>query len=430
MEAERHDPYAAFRHASFRRYLAGSALVNVGVSGQTLAIAWEVYQRTGEALSLAGVGLTQAIPMFLLTLPAGVLADRFDRRRIVAVGMVGTTLTSLALAWLSWRGGSLGWMYALLLLDGCFLRTAWPARGAMMPMLVPRADFENATKWRTSVSQVAGLVGPAVGGLVIAWSLPAAYLVAAASTALFTVVLFTLPVDTRPPPGEAGRGLRGVVVDLFEGIGFVWRNKLLLGAISLDLFAVLFGGAVYLLPIYADDILHVGASGLGWLRAAPAAGALVTALALAYAPPMRRAGRTLLWSVAGFGIATIVFGFSTSFWLSMAMLFVTGVTDNVSVVVRHTLVQLATPEHMRGRVSAVNAVFIGSSNEVGGVESGAVAQVAGPVFSVVSGGAATVLIVLAWAGLFPRLRDLGRLADAGPPEQASGTLLNRRAKAR
>ena len=231
------------------------------------------------------------------------------------------------------------------------------------------------------------------------------------------VVLATLKVDTTPPPntGEK-RGLGGVFRDLGEGLAFVWNRKLLLGAISLDLFAVLFGGAVFLLPIFAVDVLHVGETGLGYLRAAPAAGALVTALTLAYLPPMRRAGRTLLVAIAGFGLVTIVFGLSKSFWLSMAMLALTGVFDNVSVVVRHTLVQLATPDAMRGRVSAVNAVFIGSSNELGGVESGSVAQLFGPVFSVVSGGVGTVLVVLLWAGFFPKLRDLRSLADAGATE--------------
>ncbi len=267
-------------------------------------------------------------------------------------------------------------------------------------------------KWRTSGGQIAGLIGPAIGGFIIAWSIPAAYWMSAGSEILFILVLLRLRVDTRPPAGIPKRGLGGVVHDLFEGLGFVYRNKLLLGAISLDMFAVLLGGAVYLLPIYATDILGVGERGLGWLRSAPAAGAFLTAIVLAYLPPMRRAGWTLFISVAGFGLATIVFGLSTSFWLSMAMLFLTGVFDNVSVVVRHTLVQLATPDAMRGRVSSVSAVFIGSSNEIGGFESGLVAQLTNPVFSVVSGGVGTLLIVLAWLGLFPRLRKLRMLGDS------------------
>ena len=419
----RHDPYAAFRLPAYRDYLFGSLFVNVGTAGQSVAIGWEVYQRTGQAMSLAWVGLMQAIPMLLLTLPAGVLADRFDRRKIMLVGLAGTTLTSVALGVLSIREGPIGWMYFFLLLDSAFLRTAWPARAALLPMLVPREIFENAVKWRTSGFQISGMVGPAVGGFLVAWRLPSAYFVAAASTAIFMLLLVRLKVPPLVVTPGAGRGMAGVVADLTEGVAFVWRNKLLLGAISLDLFAVLLGGAVYLLPIYATDILGVGERGLGWLRAAPAAGALVTALALAYMPPMRRAGLALMLSVAGFGVATVVFGISTSFPLSMAMLALTGAFDNISVVIRHTLVQLATPDAMRGRVSAVNAVFIGSSNELGGFESGAVAQAFGPIVSVVSGGVGTLLIVAAWSGLFPGLRkltELGTLDGDAPAGHGAG----------
>ena len=420
---ETHDPYAAFRVPAFREYLIAGTFVSIGTAGQGLAIGWEVYQRTEQAMSLAWVALMQAIPMLLLTLPAGVLADRVDRRTIMLWGMAGTSLTSIALGVLSAVEGNIWLMYLMLLIDSAFLRLTWPARSALMPMLVPRDTFENAVKWRTSLGQISGLAGPAVGGFIIAWNLPAAYFVSAASTVLFMLVIARLNVNTKPEPGVAGRGIGGIFTDLREGLSFVWRRKLILAAISLDLFAVLFGGAVYLLPIYAEDILKVGATGLGWLNAAPAAGALVTALALAYTPPMKRAGWTLLLSVAGFGVATIVFGFSTSFWLSMAMLFLTGVFDNVSVVVRHTLVQLATPDAMRGRVSAVSAVFIGSSNQLGGFESGTVAQLTNPVFSVVSGGIGTIVVVLAWSGLFPGLRELTRLDSAGdvdaePPKSA------------
>lgn len=418
----RHDPYHAFRFRTYRHYLFGSLLVSMGTAAQSIAIGWEMYDRTGRAMSLAWVGLLQALPMLLLTLPSGVLADRFDRRRIMMIGLTGTGLTSVGLALLSASQGSIAWMYFLLLLDASFNRVAWPARAAMLPMLVPRDAFENAVKWRTSGFQISATVGPAIGGFIIAWWLPAAYWMSAGSEALFMVLLARLAIPRLAPrdPG-ALRGLAGVVHDLTEGLGFVWRNRLLLGTISLDLFAVLLGGAVYLLPIYAMDILEVGERGLGWLRAAPAAGALVTALLLAHLPPMRRAGLTLLLSVAGFGVATIVFGLSTSFWLSMSMLFLTGVFDNVSVVVRQTLVQLATPDAMRGRVSSVNAVFIGSSNEIGGFESGLVAQYFGPVLSVVSGGIGTLLVVGLWSALFPRLRQLRQLTDAGDePEPPRG----------
>ena len=408
----RHDPYHAFRFRTYRSYLIGSLLVGIGTAAQSVAIGWEVYQRTGQAMSLAWVGLVQAIPMLLLTLPSGVLADRFDRRRIMVVGMIGTGLSSVGLAILSITQGPIFWMYALLLTDSAFLRVAWPARAALLPMLVPRDALENAVKWRTSGFEIAAMLGPAAGGLLIAWRLPSAYWLSAASEGLFIVLLARLAIPPREPysPGER-RGMAGVTADLFEGLAFVWHNKLILGAISLDLFAVLFGGAVYLLPIFATDILEVGERGLGWLAAAPAAGALLAALAMAHLPPLRRAGLALFASVAGFGLATIAFGFSTSFWLSMAMLFLTGVFDNISMVIRGTLVQLATPDPMRGRVSAVNAVFIGSSNELGGFESGLVAQLTSPRFSVVFGGVGTLVVVGLWSAMFPNLRKLRGLVE-------------------
>lgn len=407
----KHDAYASLRIPAFRRYLIGSQVVSIGTSAQGLAIAWEMYSRTNEPMALGLVGLVQAIPMFLLTLPAGYLADILDRRKLMIASMLLATLSSLGLAAFSYFHGSITMMYALLFLDSCALRLGWPARAALLPLMVPREAFENAIRWRMSLGQISGLVGPAVGGLIIAWSLPAAYVISALSTFGFIFLLASF----RVPQGEravAGRMLRQVA----EGVGFVWRKKVLLGAISLDLFGVLLGGCWYLLPIYARDII-APAGGLspeqvlGWLRAAPAAGGLVMALVLAHTPPFGRAGRTMLLTVAGFGAATILFGISTNFWLSLATLVLSGALDNISVVVRHTMVQLGTPNEMRGRVSAVNAIFIGSSNELGGFESGAVAQFFGPMVSVVSGGIGTIAVVLAWTGLFPGLRKVGKLAE-------------------
>lgn len=410
-----HDPYAAFRIPAYRRYTIAQTLLQIGTAGQGLAIGWEIYQRTNDALLLGLVGLVQAVPMMLFTLPAGYLADVFDRRKLIILSMLGACLTSLGLAAFSYWHGSIWMMYLLLLLDSTSLRLGWPARAALLPALVPWNVFENAVKWRTSMGQIAGLVGPVVGGFILAWWIPGAYLVAAASAILFMFVLAGLPIapTTRAPRGR-------MLPQLVEGVHFVWRHKLLLGAISLDMFAVLLGGAVFLLPIYARDIINLKGLGLspeqslGWLRAAPAAGALIMALFLAHRPPIRKAGRTLLLAVTGFGVATIIFGLSRNFWLSLAMLFFTGVFDNVSVVIRHTLVQLITPDEMRGRVSAVNAMFIGSSNDLGGFESGLVARWFDAVTSVVSGGIGTIVIVLAWAGLFPRLRQFGSLAEVEP----------------
>jgi len=400
-----HDPYAAFRIPQYRLFIAGSLLLQIGKAGQGLAIGWEVYQRTNQPLALGLTGLAQAVPMFLFTLPAGYLADIFDRRRLMIASLGGACLMSLALAALSAWSGPIHLVYGVLFLDATCQRLGGPARVALLPLLVPRDTFESAVKWRSSLSQIAGMLGPMVGGFVLAWNVTVAYLMAAGASVLF--ILFLLKIEApRGQPRPLGRMLSQVG----EGIQFVWRKRILLGAISLDLFAVLLGGATYLLPIFARDIYDVTSLGLspeqalGWLRAAPAAGAMCMAVVLAHLPPLRRAGRSLLWSVAGFGLATIGFGFSKNFFFSWLMLFLTGLFDNISVVVRHTLVQMATPNEMRGRVSAVNSIFIGSSNQLGGFESGTVAHWFGPIVSVVSGGIGTLLVVVSWALAFPSLR--------------------------
>lgn len=409
---ETHDPYSALRVPLFRRFLIATCLVRMGTAAQGLAIGWEVYERTDQALSLGLVGLVQAVPMLLFTLPAGYLADVFDRRKLMMLSLAGATLSSLALAVFSWYQAPVGWLYLLLFVDSTFLRLGWPARSAIMPLLVPEETFENAVKWRTSLMQITGIGGPAIGGFVIAVNIQAAYVLSALSSTAFVLFLATVRLP------EAPRSQRGNMLgQVAEGLRFVWQRKLLLGAISLDLFAVLLGGAVYLMPIFARDIIDLGPVGLapeealGWLRAAPAAGACVMALLMAHLPPISKAGKILLGSVAGFGVATIVFGFSQNFWLSMLALALTGAFDNVSMVVRHVVTQMSTPNEMRGRVSAVNAVFIGSSNELGGFESGLVAQLFTPLISVVSGGIGTLVVVASWSGLFPRLRKLGSLSS-------------------
>ena len=412
-----HDPFAALRIPLFRHFLIATTLVSMGTAAQGLAIGWEIYDRTGRAWDLGWVGLMQAIPMLVLTLPAGYLADVFDRRKLMMLSLVGATFASLGLAWASWRQVAVEWMYLLLFVDACFIRLGWPARSAIMPLLVPPVQFENAVKWRTVLMQVTGIGGPAVGGIILTLNIQAAYLLSALSSAGFIVFLSCIRLPSAPTI-ERGRMLAQVV----EGLAFVWRRKLLLGAISLDLFAVLLGGAVYLLPIFARDIIDLTPLGLepkkalGSLRAAPAVGACMMALAMAYLPPIGQAGKVLLGTVAGFGLATIAFGLSDSFWLSCLALALTGAFDNVSMVIRHVVVQMSTPNHMRGRVSAVNNIFVGSSNELGGFESGAVAQLYTPVISVVSGGIGTLVVVAGWTGLFPSLRRLGDLSSLRPEE--------------
>lgn len=392
--------------------MTGIVLVQIAAAMQGVAIAWEIYVRTNNALALGLVGLTQAVPMLLFTLPGGYLADVFDRKKLIRISYLGSTVTSLGLAAFSYAEANVGAMYLLLFVDASVMRLATAARTAILPLLVPAEAFENAVKWRSTLFQLSSVVGPALGGLVIVWHLPAAYLACACSTALFIVLLSCVHTadGERIDPGDP-------LGQLIEGIRFVRHQSVLLGAISLDLFAVLLGGAVYLLPIFARDIIHLEPWGLepetalGWLRAAPAAGALAMALLLTYRPPMRNAGRNMFLAVAGFGVATIIFGFSKNFWLSMTMLFLTGFFDTISVVIRHTLVQLRTPNEMRGRVSAVNSIFIGSSNELGGFESGIVARIFNPVVSVVSGGIGTILIVSLWANWFPSLRKMKTMSE-------------------
>jgi MFS family permease len=404
-----HDPYAALRFRDYRRFLIGRLLATMGQQMLDVAIGWELYDRTHSAFALGLVGLVLVVPIIALALPAGHAADRLDRRRIILVTQVVLTAGSLALAWLSFTRGPVALMYVCLFAIGIALAFNRPATSALLPQLVPLADFANAVTWNSSAFQIASVAGPALGGAVIGirhHAGPVYVIDAVLSLAFFMYVL-----GVRGRPVERTR--EGMTLQsLLAGIGFVWRTKVILASITLDLFAVLFGGATMLLPVFAKDILHVGPAGFGWLRAAPSMGALLMAVVLTHRAPMQRAGRSLLWAVAGFGIATIIFGLSRSFPLSMVMLLLLGALDNISVVVRHTLVQMRTPDAMRGRVSAVNGVFIDTSNELGGFESGATAALFGPVVSVVGGGIMTILIVLLVAQLWPELRDMGPLHEA------------------
>ncbi len=408
-----HDPYAAFRVPYYRAYIIGWFIAMLGTRIQSVAIGWEMYQRTGEALSLGYVGLAQALPTMLLAIPSGYLADRFNRPKLVMISLGAMTVTSLGLAVLSYTQGSVNAMYLLLFLDAAAVMIGRPARVALVPQLVPAEVFPNAVTWNTSLMQIAAVLGPAIGGFVLVVNLPFAYVITAVSSLLFIFLLSRLNFKSDTKPTGAAN-----FQTLAAGVKFVWKTRIVLAMISLDLFAVLLGGAVYLLPIYAEDILNVGATGFGWLRAAPAVGAFCMAAAMIYLPPMQRAGRNLLLTVAAFGVATIIFGISKNFWLSFAMLFLTGAFDNVSMIIRQTLQQLLTPDNMRGRVSAVSSVFVGASNELGGFESGAVAQAFGPVVSVVSGGIGTLIVVGVTALISPRLRAFGALHEARPDEES------------
>jgi len=401
-----HDPYAALRSPSYRRYVAGWAVAAIGMQVQTLAVGWELYERTNSALMLGYIGLAQVIPVLLFTLVGGHAADLYDRRRLAQLSQVAFALCSLGLAAVSAFHGPVWAIYALLVAAGTARAFNVPARASLLPLIVPPEVFGNLVTWNSGAFQLAAIGGPALGGYLIhlahaAWP---AYVLAAGGGVVFAISLFGVhPHPT--PPRQASVSLRAMVA----GLSHVWREKTVLAAITLDLFAVLLGGATSLLPVYAKDILHVGPVGLGVLRSAPYLGALLMALTLVHRPPLVRAGPALLWSVAGFGVATIVFGISPWFGVSLLMLALAGAVDNISVVIRQVLVQMRTPDEVRGRVNAVNFVFIECSNELGGFESGVVANYFGPVFSVVSGGVGTILVVITVALLWPEIRRLRRL---------------------
>ncbi|HET6251857.1 MAG TPA: MFS transporter [Tepidisphaeraceae bacterium] len=413
-----HDPYAALRYPDFLLYLAGWVLSVIGQQIQDVAVGWDIFIRTrAEAninplLALGLVGAVLAIPIIVLAIPAGALADRFDRRKIIMISVTGAAACSLGLAWLSHVHGSLTLMYVSLFAGSTFSAMGWPARSALLPQTVPTEIFSNAVTWNSSAFQIASMVGPALGGLILYWSIPLAYVMDAAFLLAFAVFLMFLRVNSPPRKREPV-----TFENVIAGVRFVIRNKIILATITLDLFAVLLGGATALLPAFAKDILHVSSGGFGVLRAAPAIGALAMGLIIAHLPPMKRAGRNLLIAVAGFGVATIVFGLSKNFTLSFIMLLLTGVFDNVSVVVRHTLVQVLTPDAMRGRVSAVNNIFVGASNELGGFESGLTGAWLGAVRSVVLGGIGTLGVVVAVAIAWPQVMRFGSLQDAKAIEE-------------
>ncbi len=401
-----HDPYAVLRNPDVVRYLVGRLAAALGQQMLTVAVGWELYERTHSALALGLLGLTQMVPMLLFTLPAGHVADNYDRKRVIMVMNLVIASASVGLTLISALGADVVWIYVCLFVAGTGRTFLWPSSASFLPHLVSRQEFPRVVTWSSGTFQLSSVAGPAAGGALLALTHHAAPVYAL--NAVAELICLTLVSQVRRRHSVAERQPM-TPKNLVVGFKFVFASPVILGTITLDMFAVLLGGATALLPVYAKDILHVGPSGLGLLQAALPMGSLLCVLILAHRPPLQKAGRAMLLAVAAFGLATIAFGFSQWFWLSFLMLFACGAVDNISVVVRHTLVQLLTPDEKRGRVSAVNSLFIGTSNELGGFESGLVAHWFGPVVSVVSGGIGTILVVLAVAWMWPQIRKYGRL---------------------
>ena len=406
----KHDPYAPLRIPNFLRILLSYGVTTVGREAQMVVVGWQVYDATRDPLSLGMIGLAEALPFIAVALYAGHIADRASRKLIAVAGTFGLLLSAVALLIFTLRPETLAhgrvWpIYVVIFLSGIARSFTRPALTALSADVVPRETYASAVAWRSSTWQLAAILGPALGGLLYGFrGAVAAYATVTVLMSVALVVLMLVAATEREPEREEmtiGESLR-------IGLRFVFRQPVVLGAMSLDLFSVLFGGAVALLPIFAR-MLHVGPQGLGILRAAPAIGAVLMGLVIAHRPPMERAGRALLVSVAIFGLTIIGFGLSRNFLLSVALLTIGGMADNVSVVIRSTLVQTLTPQNLLGRVSAVNQIFIGSSNEIGAFESGVAARLLGTVPSVIFGGTMTLIVVAITAWRAPQLRRLGRI---------------------
>ncbi len=416
------DPYAVLRYANYRYFVLGRSFFTLAMQMQTVAVSWDIYQRLhvntrDAALALGFIGLVQVLPMILLTLPGGQAADRYDRKTILRTTQLLFAACALAMLILSRTHAHVGYYYLVLGIAGCGRAFTAPAITSLFPTLVPREVLPNAMMWNSSIFQTTAMIGPAIGGIIVAkWGPATSYTIniLCASLAFLT---FSLTVS------KAAHADKPPITwdSVLSGVRFVFSTRLLLGLFCLDLFAVLLGGATALLPIFASEILHAGPQGYGLLRAAPSLGAIIMAVISAHLPPWHKAGRVMLLAVVGFGVATIVFGVSKIFWLSLVALALTGMCDNISVVVRQTVMQMITPDAMRGRVSSVTFLFISCSNELGELESGVTAKWFGAIESVVIGGIGTILVVVGAALVFPEIARLGRLHELKPREIARAT---------
>jgi len=404
-----HDAYAVLRIKDFRMFILARFLLTFGVQMQSVIVGWQVYKITHDPFSLGLIGLAEAIPFLSIALFAGHVADSMNRRRIILVTVIAYLIGTIALLLLSFRvydttiSSGVFAIYAVIFATGFARGFFTPAQSAFMAQIVPRELYPNSSTWNSTIWHIAAVTGPAFGGLIYGFvGIEVAY----ATVIGFVIMSFLFFLQMRNLPLPLRDVKEGLLESLTTGIRFVFRNQILLGALALDMFAVLFGGAVAMLPVFAAEVLNAGPQGLGFLRAAPAVGAVLMALVLAYRPPLRHAGVNMLIAVAGFGLSIILFAISRNFYFSLAMLALSGMFDNVSVIIRSTIIQLYTPDNMRGRVASVNSIFVGSSNEIGSFESGLAAKLLGLVPSVIFGGTMTLLIA-AFTGRFsPKLRKL------------------------
>ena len=409
-----HDPYAALRVKNYRWFIVSLFTMTISSQIQGVVVAWQIYDITHDPLSLGLMGLAEALPFIGVALYAGHVADLLNRRRVAIASLTVLFVCSLSLLAFNLIPGFLhdhgAWpFYGVIFVSGLARSFLQPARNALGAEIVDRSLYANAVAWRSSTWQTAAVVGPALGGLIYGFTSPRVAYVADAIMMAIAVLTFSLiTYATRPVANET----ESISDSLRSGLRFVFRESVLLSALTLDLFSVLLGGAEALLPVFADRILHVGPQGLGILRAAPAAGAVVASVYLAHRPPFKRTGQTLLYAVATFALCIVGFGISRSFLFSAAVLAISGMADNVSVLIRSTLLQVLTPPHLLGRVSSVNSIFVGSSNELGAFESGVAAKLLGTVTSVVLGGLASLGVVIGIGATVPRLRRLGRIDEA------------------
>jgi len=399
------DRFAAFRHLSYRRYFASRFATAFAVQIVSVAVGWQIYDQTQNAALLGWIGLVQFLPALLLVVVTGVTADRVGRRLVMGTAILLEMTCAAGILFLAvTRQFDPVWVLGILTVFGIARAFLSPASASLAVNIVPTEDFANAVSWTASSWQMASILGPVAGGLLYGVSPVVAYSTAVTTLAVSAGLIFSIPKPSQRKSGEPT-----TLATLLGGFSYVWKEKVVFGAISLDLFAVLLGGAVALLPIYARDILELGPAGLGLLRAAPGIGAMAMLAAVTAFPIRNHAGVILFLSVGLFGLATVVFGASTIAWLSIVALMLVGGFDMISVLIREVLLQLWTPDEVRGRVNAVNSIFLGASNELGEARAGFMAAKLGAVFTVVAGGAAAIGVAMAWAALFPGLRKARHL---------------------